>query len=268
MSFSHAAGASPGIERDLRGCRASPLRDRLPRAPSPPRSRMATLTSSLCSNDRLSKLVVPITAHSSSTSSAFTCVMPALVLEDPARRLRAAARTSRRLGEPDPALIGVAAGHDDDDRDAAAGRAADRRCETPCPAGSTAWRSARCAVAPSTSVWNSARDAVERSAGRALDRERRDVADQRVRLVGLRPGQDLAAALEPVLRRRRPECPTRPAPRCAPSCRATSACRRIGLAHQSATPAPPANATRAVDDQQLAVGPVVQPAEAIPRVNR
>ena len=38
-------------------------------------SRNATLTSSLCSNDRLSMLVVPMTAHAPSTISALTCVI-------------------------------------------------------------------------------------------------------------------------------------------------------------------------------------------------
>ena len=38
-------------------------------------SRNATFTSSLCSNDRLSTLVVPITAHVPSTISALTCVI-------------------------------------------------------------------------------------------------------------------------------------------------------------------------------------------------
>ena len=52
---------------------------------NPPRataSLAATFTSSLCSNERLSRLVVPITAQRSSTSSVFTWVMPGLILED------------------------------------------------------------------------------------------------------------------------------------------------------------------------------------------
>src|SRR5262245_49338606 len=41
-----------------------------------PGSRIATFISSLCSNDRLSRFVDPITDHRSSTIIVFTCVMP------------------------------------------------------------------------------------------------------------------------------------------------------------------------------------------------
>ena len=39
---------------------------------------------------------------------------------------------------------------------------------------------------------------------------------------------------------------------------------RRGFSHQSATPAPPVNATRAIDDEQLAVRAVVEPVQPVP----
>ena len=66
---------APLRQRDLVAVARGRARSPRAAAPATPRSHIATLTSSLCSNDRLSMFVVPSTAHSPSTISTLACII-------------------------------------------------------------------------------------------------------------------------------------------------------------------------------------------------
>ena len=122
-----------------------------------------------------------------------------LVFEDAHARLEQLA-VHAPARQPNPALIGLRARHDDRQL---------RRLASPC--GGTRRRNAlsgrkygvemqdAARSTPSTSVWNSDTRRGRAIGRRALDRERRDVAGGRA-ACRFAAGEDLAAAFEPVLR--------------------------------------------------------------------